>query len=356
LNYFKIIILISVTLNCFGQKVYKNTSTPKDENLNIVLNEKFVLDFNNCEDSFLSSQLFIPSQMDKDSSFFFVDSKNSKVVKFDKKGQFITSFSNPGNGPGEFPNHHVQKFYISNDSLYLLNYCGYKLIVFDTDGNFICNRQYSIDSNPGGRDMFVRNNKILIYDSFWGMYGKQKTKLVLADLNMKTFKEIYTQDSEDTPAEIMSGKNSFEVACSKDEIYMSFPGDFGRYLINVYDLAGNLKHKIKKHFRKVRINNDKLKKSLKTNGISKKGLSEYKNPIESMFCDSKGRLFVNSPRDDDKKRCKYFDVFQKGEFINRVSFGIPDNIDWIVFKNDFAYGFNCENNYISVYEYKDVKI
>ena len=348
------LLIISVTLNCFAQKVYNNSNTPKDENLNIVLKEKVVCDFNNCEDSFVSVHLETPTQIDKDSSFFFLDSKNSKVVKFDKNGQFITSFSNPGNGPGEFPNHYVQSYYITNDSLYLLNQCEYRIIVFDTDGKFIHNRQFARESMSSGRDMFVRNNKILIYKTFYGMYEKCTQRLLLADLNMKAFKEIYTLDTVETPAMLMSGKNSLEIACSEDEIYMSIPGDYDRYLINVYDLKGNLMHKIKKHYRRVKINNDKLKSSLNKNGISKKGLSDYKNPIELMFCDTKGRLFVNSPRDDDKGGCYHFDIFQNGEFINRVAFEVPDNIDWIVFKNDFAYGFDCDNNTISVYEYKEV--
>lgn len=349
------ILIIAVAFNCFAQKVYENSSTPKDEKLNFVLKEKVVCDFNSCEDSFVTyNSIFVPNRADRDSSFFYLDSKNSKVVKFDKNGQFISSFSNNGNGPGEFPNHCVTNFYLTNDSLYLVNHCERKILVFDTDGKFSCNRQFSNESQPGGANMIVKNNK-LIYDTFWGMYGKQKRKFVLADLNMKTLKEVYSLDTEDTPAEMMSGKNAFEIACSKDEIYMSVPGDYGRYLINVYDFKGNLKYKIKKNYKKVEIDNEKLKKTLKKNGISTKGISDYQRPIEFMFCDPKGRLFVNSPRDDDKENCRYFDIFQKGEFINRVAFEVPDNIDRIVFKNDFAYGFDSDNNSIKVYQYKEVK-
>jgi hypothetical protein len=349
------ILIISVALNCFAQKVYENSSTPKDKNLNFVLKEKVVCDFNSCEDSFVSFSIKDQTQIDKDSSFFFLDSKNSKMVKFDKNGQFIRSFSNPGNGPGEFPNFFVIRFYVTNDSLYLVNHCEGKILVFDTDGKFSCNRQFSNESQPGGANMITNNNKVLIYDTFWGMYGKQKRKLVLADLNMKPFKEIYNLDTEDTPAEMMSGKNAFEIACSKDEIYMSVPGDYGRYLINVYDFKGNLKYKIKKNYSKVKIDNEKLKKTMKKNGISSKGLTDYQTPVQYMFCDLKGRLFVRSSKDDDKENCRYFDIFQKGEFINRIAFEVPDNIDWIVFKNDFAYGADCGNNSITVYQYEEVK-
>jgi len=84
-------------------------------------------------------------------------------------------------------------------------------------------------------------------------------------------------------------------------------------------------------------------------------MTDYERPIEKMFCDTKGRLFVQSPKDDDKNRCYYFDVFQKREFINRVAFEMPDNIDGIAFRNDFAYGFDCNNNSITVFQYKEVK-
>jgi len=84
-------------------------------------------------------------------------------------------------------------------------------------------------------------------------------------------------------------------------------------------------------------------------------MSDYKKPIEFMFCDSKGRLFVRSPKEDDKENYGYFDVFQNGEFINRVAFEVPVNIDGFAYRNDFAYGYDYDNNTMTVYEYKEVR-
>jgi len=228
MNYFKILILISLTFNCFAQKVYENSTTPKDDKFNIILKEKVVCDFNDCKDSFVSFSIKVQTQIDKDSSFFFLDSKNSKVVKFDKKGQFITSFSNNGNGPGEFPNNFVDNFYLTNDSLYLVNHCERKILVFDNEGKFSCNRTFSREANPSGRNMIVIKNNTLIYKTFEGMYNDVKRNLVLAYLNMKIFKVIYSMDTKETHAMIMSGKNAFDIAWSKDEISMSVPGDYAR--------------------------------------------------------------------------------------------------------------------------------
>jgi hypothetical protein len=354
MKYIKILILISIAFNCFAQNIYNNSSTPKDENLNIVLEERTVLDFNDSENLFVTNRIKAPNQIDKDSSFFFLDPKNSKMLKFDKNGQFITSFSNPGNGPGEFPNNFVTRFYVTNDSLYLVNHPERKILIFDTEGKFYSNRTYSRESGSGSGNMIVSNNK-LIYGTFGGMYEKINRKLVLTDLNMKIIKEIYNQDTEETPAIIMSGKYNFEIACSKDEIYMSVPGDYGSYLINVYDYEGNLKYKIKKSYRKVKFDNEKEKERLKKHGISSKGMSDYKKPIEFMFCDSKGRLFVRSPKEDDKENYGYFDVFQNGEFINRVAFEVPVNIDGFAYRNDFAYGYDYDNNSMTVFQYEEVK-
>lgn len=356
MKYLKTLFILSIVISCYAQKVYENSNTPKDDKFNIVLKERTVLDFNSCEKAFVSFSLLAPTQLDRDSSLFFVDSRNSKVVKFDKNGRFITSFSNHGNGPGEFPNNFVNVFYLSDDSLYLVNHSERKIIIFETNGKFSHNRTYSRESNPSGKQIFVKNDKTIIYKTFEGMYKDVKRKLVLADISMEIFKNIFSMELEENPAEIMSGKNSFELACSKDEIYMSVPGDFGSYLINVYDFDGNMKYKIRKHYRKVRINNDKFGKTLKQNKISTKGMSDYERPIQSMFCDTKGRLFVRSSKDDDKKSSYFFDVFQKAEFINRVGFEMPSNIDGIAFRNDFAYGFDCNNNSIIVYEYEEVRI
>jgi hypothetical protein len=136
---------------------------------------------------------------------------------------------------------------------------------------------------------------------------------------------------------------------------MSVPGDYGSYLINVYDYEGNLKYKIRKHYRKVKFDNEKEKERLKKHGISSKGISDYKKPIQYMFCDSKGRLFVRSPKEDDKDNCSYFDIFENGVFLNRVVFEIPDNIEGIVYRNDFAYGYDYDNNSMTVFQYEEVK-
>ena len=48
-------------------------------------------------------------------------------------------------------------------------------------------------------------------------------------------------------------------------------------------------------------------------------------------------------------------LFLKGELINRVAFEVPDNIDAIRFRNDFAYGYDYEDNAIVVYEYEEVR-
>lgn len=75
-------------------------------------------------------------QESKDYYFIFSPKKES-LLKFDKKGKFISKISSYGQGPKEFID--IKQMELDNDrqELYIMDYMGRKMKIFDFDGNFL---------------------------------------------------------------------------------------------------------------------------------------------------------------------------------------------------------------------------
>ena len=70
---------------------------------------------------------------------------NSRVAKFDKNGDWVKSFGEPGTGPGQFRLPHAIAI-DRNNHLYVGDRSNRRVQVFDTDGQF--QRMFSIDVPP----------------------------------------------------------------------------------------------------------------------------------------------------------------------------------------------------------------
>ena len=70
---------------------------------------------------------------------------NSRVAKFNKDGNWLKSFGEPGTGPGQFRTVHAIAI-DKNDNIYVGDRANHRIQVFDTDGNFL--RMFSIDIPP----------------------------------------------------------------------------------------------------------------------------------------------------------------------------------------------------------------
>ena len=70
---------------------------------------------------------------------------NSRVAKYDKNGDWITSFGDKGTGPGQFRIPHAIVV-DRNNNLYVADRTNRRIQVFDTEGKFL--RQFSIDVPP----------------------------------------------------------------------------------------------------------------------------------------------------------------------------------------------------------------
>ena len=70
---------------------------------------------------------------------------NSRVAKYDKNGDWVKSWGEPGTGPGQFSTPHAIAI-DRNDNVYVGDRANRRIQVFDTDGKFL--RMFTIDVPP----------------------------------------------------------------------------------------------------------------------------------------------------------------------------------------------------------------
>src|SRR5579862_8827313 len=83
---------------------------------------------------------------DSDGNIYITDGYvNSRVAKYDKNGDWVKSWGEPGTGPGQF---HLPHAIVAdrNNNLYVGDRTNHRIQVFDTNGNFL--RMFTIDVPP----------------------------------------------------------------------------------------------------------------------------------------------------------------------------------------------------------------
>jgi hypothetical protein len=70
---------------------------------------------------------------------------NSRVAKYSKEGDWVKSWGEPGNGPGQFQTVHAIAI-DSNDNIYIGDRSNRRVQVFDTEGKFL--RMFTVDVPP----------------------------------------------------------------------------------------------------------------------------------------------------------------------------------------------------------------
>ncbi len=105
---------------------------------------------------------------------YVVDSGNSRVQKFDKKGRFVLQFGKKGEYEGELDN--PTDIAVSGSGVYITDTGNRRLALFDESGNFRENREVRGMESPRG--ITGHGNKLLISDS--------KNGLIIYDTENKT--------------------------------------------------------------------------------------------------------------------------------------------------------------------------
>lgn len=312
----------------------------KGEPAALILEE--VLSIDTEKDEIAATGLTDIAYFDVDSegnTYFLLPAKGQErlIFKFDRKGNFVTSFGRSGQGPGELgtPYH----FVINNrDEILICEAYRRKLIIFDKDGKTF--KEISKDLHMVTAIPLQNGNYIVRFPH--GRDREDKYLSVSYDLYSSDFLEIKELDRfskipnigllENSKEKIINGIGwSLIGQASTTKIYI---GNSERgYEILVFDLEGNLMRKIRKDYKPVDVSEDYKNKYMKPYVESQDELMKAWGekiyfpkswyPYHSFFTDEQGRLYIMTYEDGENPGEKIFDIFNPdGVFIARKSLNI----------------------------------
>ena len=292
---------------------------------NLVLEEKFTIDTERDEIVELGLTDIWGFDVDSEANIYLLhlQSKENCIFKFDKEGNFISSFGRKGQGPGEMQ--YPIFFQVINNELAVTNPT--KVVFFSDNGKFL--KEISKDANKLSV-IFLKNGNYLVRESIRDISDSatQHSGLILYDSKFNEIKEI----DRGTVPNPFKGDGYRAIlpyihTCVLGE--KIFEGNSERgYEIHVYDFNGNLIKKIKKEYSPVPINEEDKERILK---LFERMPEEIKKTIyfpdnfppfqRLFFTDDEGRLFVMTYEKGKKPREFIYDIFNSdGAFIGRIGF------------------------------------
>ena len=299
----------------------------KGEPSNLLLEEELLIDME-------SKEIEETGLVDID--YFDIDSKGNiyivnivstepkykLVLKFDRKGKFISSFGRKGQGPGEVQ--FVLYFGIdSQDRIIISDHMNKKVLFFSKDGGLIKETAYGLYFYS----MFpLENEKYLFIRSLADLENKRPSRsLRICNSKFDGRKELDAYYYSDPSKGMRVSSDIFEWRIFNRNIYAV--NEQRGYEILMYDLDGNLKRKIKREYTPLKYPEDLKKRYIERYGTTRKiNFPDNLPPFQSFFGDDDGRLFVMTYEKGEKPGEYVFDIFNsEGVFVQRKNLIILNN-------------------------------
>lgn len=244
------------------------------------------------------------------------------VLKFDRKGKFISSFGRKGQGPGEVQS--VSYFGIdSQDKIIISDRRNKKVLFFSKDGGLIKETAYGLNFFT----MFpLENEKYLFVRTLTDLENNSTSRsLRICNSKFEGRKELDTYLYYEPSRGTQIASDIFKWRILNRNIYAA--NDQRGYEILMYDLDGKLKRKIKKEYTPLKYPEDLKKRYIEVYGTTPKlYFPDYLPPFQSFFGDDEGRLFVMTYEKGEKPGEYVFDIFNsEGVFVQRKNLIILNN-------------------------------
>lgn len=296
--------------------------TIKDVPSRLILEKEFSIDTENEKIAQVGLTEMETFDVDPEGNIYIIrwQSNENYVFKFDKAGNFVTSFLRRGQGPGE----------LEWGGTILLDHDGNllakdpskpKFAVYDRDGRLI---KEVLLKKPIEPIAPLGNGIYFCFDQIQNPETLQNY-LGVCDSGFESFKEIYHKDTPNpfrsSEAKVTISGRSLIYQAGKDKLYI---GDTDKgYEIRVYDLGGVLLRKIWKEYEPVPISEEFKQDFLKRFPEDYRSRFEFAAawpPFLSFIEDEEGRLFVGTFEQGLNPEENLFDIFiPEGVFIGRVS-------------------------------------
>ena len=293
----------------------------KGESSTLHLEEEFTIDTENDDIAETGLTNIYSFDVDSEGSLYFLNRRSGGdfVFKFDQKGNFITSFGRRGQGPGEL----MRPYYIRvdyKDDLVITDIVG-KIVSFGKDGSH--KEQVKIEQNMI-QVLLLENGNYLINKRIFNPDGNYvESHLLLCGPEFEVIKELGKYNGPNYRGKWGFPEDNFVYCISEGKIYMG--NSESGYEIRVYDLAGNLKRKIRKEFRPVEVTEEIKKKTIielegSPRAFMTDGIFFHKHfpAFQYFFTDDEGHLFVMTYEETENPREFMYDVFNSsGIFVSR---------------------------------------
>lgn len=339
------------TIKKKGITITINNNIPSKPELSLILQERIIIENNDLKDSASFIKKIDKVDFDKYGNIYIMDGEYSKIHKYNTCGKYLQTFGNKGKGPGEFEQ--AGSMIIKNDTIYIPNWSAGKLVKFNLNGNYLCDKTFasslkfpSFPSSFG--PIFVNNTQ----NGMIAENGKKEITHIVSmyDKNFNYLKNLYQKQllvDESQPHDPYSG--SILTAQSNKHLFLTENSE-SMYKIDIYDLAGNKISEIHRKYRKLNLSKEDIK-SIKVEGeqYGFKYAKKYKNAINWMLVDKKDRLWVNSAS-SKKGENNNFDIFEDGIFLNRIKMELDQNC-YAYFLKDKLISVNYENWSVKIFDY-----
>lgn len=95
--------------------------------------------------------------------YYILSDKNQALYKFDKNGKFISKIGNKGQGPGEYISINQIEVDNAQSVIYVLDYFGQSLLLYDFDGNYI--KSFKLPKDHSFNKFALSNDGIYYFSS-----------------------------------------------------------------------------------------------------------------------------------------------------------------------------------------------
>lgn len=265
---------------------------------------------------------------------YFFDYTDRKIKVFDPKGKFVMTIGRKGQGPGEFllASNMTE---LQNNNFIIHDLQNFRTNFFDQNGNFL--NSYSFKGHR--TDIYLVTDSIYISKEFRFVEKKGYKKFVkafeISGKELYTFficKELERIENDKINSDIPFTPSSVIAADRKNMLIYHCRGD--KYLIDVYNLKGDLIRKIEKSYNIIPITEEFIKNFwdylIKKNPRSKRSLEKSRKEIpkpdyfpvtKRMVVDDYGNLWVETfeKKEVNGKELTAIDIFnEKGFYETKI--------------------------------------
>jgi hypothetical protein len=284
-----------------GVKTFKNKNIPTVEKLDFNPVKKFTINSNTDDTNRISRFDIDAVGIDSEDNIYIADYGVPKVNKYDKNGNFVTSFIKQGAGPGEVDK--IIYLSIKNDTIYIGDSGTHSVSVFNTSGEFLYRSKpdgYRYSVRPLGKNKFLcASFSIEIIDGRTSL-TKEFTILDNSFKPLKVLNRLTYFAPEET-----SVPDQWDYAYStEDKIYVGV-NDKMFYKVNVLDHNGNLIGVVNKNFAAISFSEEEYEKM--TSYLKKAGepslnrnLVNKKRAVVGVYKDKNENLIVHPAVDTSK--------------------------------------------------------